>query len=235
MKKNRYFWLVGAIASILLFVSSCSSKDKIGDDKTDSPTKKEPTLLQVDAEISRGVAYSLGQPCTTISYNASVSYDGAKVNNAVVTVNGINVPRVVSFTDGWYELSGFNSSTPTYIPTNTYTVSVTYDGKTYTETLKAPGGFTANADYSKVQWVENGKYGWLTVAHLFGSNSFVLPKASPVILTSPQTIPTKAFPTADTYVISLKQQNIVENAFGTLSGDNCDLVLEDYIEWRVTK
>lgn len=235
MNKNRYSGVVGILALILLFVSSCSSEDEIGDGKTDSNTKKEPTLLQVDAEISRSTAYSDGQPRTSVEYFATISYNGVKVNNAVVTVNGINVPRIDGFTDGWYDLSDLTNNMPMYTTSSTYTVSVTYDGKTYTETLKAPGGFTANADFSKVQWAENGKYGWLDVSYLFGSKTFTTPRVSPEILKSPQTIPTTAFPTTGTYQISLRQQNTVEKAFGTLSGDNCCLVIEDYIEWRVTK
>lgn len=216
-------------------MSSCSTQGEPGDDNTDSTTKKEPTLLQVDVHISRNLGYSNGQRATWVTYNASIYYAGAKTNDAVVTVNGENVPRVAGFTDGWYELFGFNSETPTYIPTNTYTVSVTFGGITYTETLKAPGGFTANADYSKVQWVENGKYGCLDVQYLFGSHTYGVPKTRPQILTSPQTIPSTAFPTSDTYEILLSQQNMIENAFGTLSGDHCSFVVEDYITWRVTK
>jgi len=235
MKKNYCFGLIGAIILTLLFMSACSTQDEPGDDNNDSTTKKEPTLLQVEAEISRNFGYSNNERAIWVLYYVSVSYNGAQTNDAVVTVNGINVPRIDGFTDGWYELSGFNSETPTYIPTNTYTVSVTFGGITYTETLQAPGGFTANADYSQVQWEKTGSSGLLSVAPLFGETTYCVPKTTPSILTSPQTIPSTAFPTSGTYVITLIQQNITEKTFGALSGYNCYLKVQDAISWRITK
>lgn len=108
-------------------------------------------------------------------------------------------------------------------------------GKTYTESMKAPGGITANADYSNIQWTVNGTLGTLDVYHLYGSSTYTKPAAKPGLLVSPQPIPATAYPSAGQYTVHVLQQSIKDKAFGTLSGERCHILVEDFIEWRITK
>lgn len=234
MKSSRLIWLAGALTSLFLVVPSCSSGDD-DDLGGGGGGNTDPTPLQVQVEVSRSTAFSAGEYYTSIEYYASIAYDGVPVNTATVSVNGVNVPRVVGFIDGYYDLREYESPVPSYVPNQTYTVVVTYGGNTYTESQKAPGGFTTNADYSNIQWVENGKYGGIAVAYLFGSDTYSRPPSSPAALSSPQAIPNAAYPGPGTYTLHVWQQNIKEDAFGTLRGDECYLIVEDFREWRVTK
>jgi hypothetical protein len=216
--------LVAALTSI----SSCT-KDSSGQD---SPEKVVTTPVQVEAEISRSILYDGN---TSIEYYFTVWDNNVLVNSASITVNGTNVPRIIGFIDGYYDLREYNSPSASYVPGATYNVSVTYGGKTYTESIKAPGGFTANSDYSKIQCGFNGTYGTLDVYHLYGSTTYTTPSARPSLLTSPQSIPATAYPSAGQYTVHVWEQNSKKKAFGTLSGDNCSILATDFVEWRITK
>jgi hypothetical protein len=208
-------------------INSC--KKDSGQDIIDSGIT---TPVQVEAEITRSVLYD---GTTNIEYDFSIWNNNVLTNNAIVTVNGVNIPRVIGFIDGYYDLREYSSPSASYVPGTTYNVSVTYGGKTYTEIMKAPGGFTANSDYSKIQWAQNGTYATLDVYHLFGSTTYTVPSARPSALTSPQTIPATAYPSAGQYTVHTWVQNIKKKSFGTLSGDNCYMLITDFVEWRVTK
>lgn len=194
-------------------------------------TTNTPTKLQVDAKILRTIS-DISQT-TGIEYYFSVSYDGVPSNLAVVSVNGTNVPRVVGFTPGYYDL---REPATSYVPGQTYTISIQYSGTTYTETLKAPGGITVNAAGTNVQWIENSDYATISVEHVFGATTYSkknLP-ISPAPLASPQVIPSSAYPSADTYRINIWLQNIKKN-IGSLNGLNTLFEIVDSRELRVAK
>jgi hypothetical protein len=226
MKKNN-FCIVTSLLAALTVISSCTK-----DSQQDLPEKVITTPVQIEAEISRSVLFDGN---TNIEYYFTVWDNNVLVNSAVITVNGITVPRIIGFFDGYYDLREYNTPSASYVPGATYNVSVTYGGKTYTESLKAPGGFTANSDYSKIQWGFNGTYGTLDVYHLYGSTTYTTPSARPTALASPQSIPATAYPSAGQYTVHVWGQNIKNKAFGTLSGDNCHILVEDFVEWRITK
>jgi hypothetical protein len=227
MKKINLYTLIGLMA-ILICISSCSKKDS---GNLDEPVVTTP--VQVEAEVSRSVLYD---GTTNIEYYFTVRDNNVLVNSATITVNGINVPRVIGFIDGYYDLREYDNPAASYVPGQTYTASVQYNGKTYTESMKAPGGFALNSDYTKIQWDQNGNYATLDIYYLYGSTTYTVPSTRPSPLTSPQTIPSKAYPTpGSTYTIHGWVQNSKKKSFGSLSGDNSYMTVTDFKEWRVTK
>jgi hypothetical protein len=188
-------------------------------------------LTEITADISR-ICRDDGY--TEIEYYVDITNNGIEVGNATVSVNGINIPNIGGFAP-FYDLREYDNPSASYVPGQDYTVSVQYNGNTYTDTIKAPGGFSSNTDYTQVQWLYNGKYGTLDVAHLYGSTTYTIPSARPLALLSPRTIPSSAYPTTDTYTVTLWQQNIKENTFGSLSGAKCHINITDAIVWKISK
>jgi len=188
-------------------------------------------LTEIKADISR-VCRSDGY--TEIQYYVDITNNGVEVGTATVSVNGINIQNVGGFGPN-YTLREYDNPSASYVPGQDYTVSVQYNGNTYTDTIKAPGGFSSNTDYTQVQWLYNGKYGTLDTAYLYGSTTYTTPSAKPSSLLSPRTIPSTAYPTTGTYTVTLWQQNIKENTFGSLSGANCRINITDAIVWKITK
>ena len=220
---TTYYYIVTAVNT---------SGESVASAQVSATPTNIPTPLQIQVHISREWR---SDGYIAIEYSASIMNNGIYVNNAIVTVNGFNVPRIVGFIDGYYDLREYDTPSPNYVPGQDYTVVVQYDGNVYTDTMKAPGGFTSNTDLTQVQWVQNGMYGTLEVAHLYGSTTYTIPYAKPGALSSPQSIPSSAYPSAGTYTVSLWAQNIKDSSFGSLSGDNCYLNITDYKGWQITK
>jgi len=215
--------------AIVAGISACS-KNGESSDQISNPTVT--TQIQIEAKISRLLSYGY----TELIYFINIQDNGLPVRGTLVTVNGIIVPSGVGGPDDYsHELREYSNVKPSYFPGQIYTVSVVYNGKTYTETEKAPGGITANSDFTKVEWVHSGKYAGLDVRHMFGSTTYFVPKTRPGPLTSPQTIPTTAYPSPGNYIVTIGLQNIKSKSFGTLSGDRCYLDIVDCMEWEITK
>jgi hypothetical protein len=209
---------------------TCSNNPTDNGNGNDPPLT--PTRLQVDARIMREISDISGY--TSIEYYFSIEYDGVLTNGAVVSVNGVNIPRKVGFGDGYYDVREYETPTPNYVPGQDYTITILYNGETYTETLKAPGGITVNAEGTNIQWVENGTYATIDVAHVYGATTYYTPQTRPNPLTSPQVILSSAYPSADTYRIAIWLQNIKNNV-GPLNGDKTLFLINDFRELRVTK
>jgi hypothetical protein len=206
-----------------------------------------PTAVQIDVHLGREIRDQ--DQTTVISWDVSVRKDDVPVNSAAVTINGKTVPRVVGFIDGWYGLTyETNPQLPptgeaTYLVGTDYTVTVVVDGVAYSDTMKAPGGITFDAAGASVSWAENGTYASVDVEHLFGASTFFAPAVNPGRLTSPQTIPASAYPSADTYRLSANVSNVKQPAapypgtgyFGPLVGSKTHFVIEDFRERRVVK
>jgi hypothetical protein len=216
---------------IIAGISACSKIAKSGDQNS---KPKVTTQIQIEAEIFRTLRYD---GYTQLNWSVSVLDNAIPVNSAIVTINGVNIPRTVGFINGWYSVREYETPKPSYIPGQNYTVSVLYNGKTYTESEKAPGGITANSDFTKIQWEYNSKYATLSVRHLYGSTTHSVQNTStiPSVLNSPQTIPSTAYPSPGDYIVNISLQNIKSESFGTLSGDRCYLNIEDFREWKITK
>lgn len=206
-----------------------------------------PTALQVDVEIERTTSDVDGT--VKIEWYVSIERDGVGINNAVVTVNGRNVPRQIGFIDGYYDLVSFGSTSQpltgeaTYTPGVSYTVEVAVDGVTYTDTLTAPGGITLADDGSSASWSVPALYGTVDVRHRFGSGTWGVPSARPTHIASPQVAPASAYPTSGDYVFNTWLQNYRWPAgaragngyFSTLMGTNTSFGIVDFRERLITK
>lgn len=205
-----------------------------------------PTKVQIDVSLKRTI--SEPDETTVVSWDVTVRDDDVPMNSAVVSINGKNVPRVIGFIDGWYNLD--YEETPfhtvgeaTYVPGADYAVTVQYDGATYTDTMRAPGAIVIDAAGNGVTWSENGDVEWISVRHLFGSETWSAPAVQPGSLTSPQAIPSSAYPTADTYQIVAGVNNQQRppggdpfyGYFSSLVGGDTAFVIEDVRVKRVTR
>jgi hypothetical protein len=220
---TTYFYVVTAVNSAGESAASAQASA--------TPTNVA-TPVQVEATVDR---LWRDDGYVNLGWSVSVMNNGIPVNNAIVSVNGINLPKASGFIDGWYALLDSDSPRPTYVPGLEYVVSVQLNGTTYTDSMTTPGDFMANADYTQVQWAHDGIYTGLEVRHLFGSTTYSAPPSSPAALTSPQVIPASAYPSPGTYVISIGTQNIKNHSFGSLRGENCYLNVHDGREWRIVK
>lgn len=190
------------------------------------------TALQVEAYIARSIEHD---GYTGITWSVSVLRDGVAMNDAVVNVNGTVVPREVGFIDGWYPLYDYDTPSANYVPGQTYTVTVTQGGQTVSDSVVAPGGFTIGAAGESVAWASNGNVATLDVRHLFGATTWYTPSVRPSGLTSPQSVPSTAYPPGDTYTLVAVVQRVKDRDFGTLHGLDSSFVVQDAIERRFDK
>ena len=201
----------------------------------------QPTALQVQVELSREMDDVLG--ITGVEWYVAVSKDGLGLNNATVAVNGIPVPRVVGFVDGYYDLTSDAPNGATFTPGASYTVSVTVDGVAYTDTLTAPGGITLAADGGSASWTAPADYATVDVDHRYGSKTWGVPSARPGHLDSPQAVPSSAYPSAGDYTLTVWLQNhrwpagaqVGQGYFASLAGTRTSFVVNDYRRRLVTR
>ena len=205
------------------------------------------TALQIGVEVTRSVSDIYDT--TVIDWYVSVMKDGVGVNTAVVTINGKNVPRVISFIDGDYGLTSESnplhplSGEASYVPGQDYTVSVTVDGTTYADTLTAPGGISLDPGGASSTWTVPSTYATVDVYHRFGSGTWGVPAARPGPLTSPVTVPASAYPEAGVYLFNTWLQNPRRPAgayagygyFASLRGTKTYFYVNDFKERLVTK
>jgi uncharacterized repeat protein (TIGR02543 family) len=211
---------------------------------------KSVSALQVEANITRSTDYNgVAQIECWVSLLYSIDTSSqtawaatAEQVPAIVTVNNTQLSLFSpALWAGTYKID-MNA----YSPGADYTISVTYNNQTYTQTLKAPGGFTANTGMSQISWTQNAPWSAVDVCYLFGATTYTTSNTSRT-LTSPQTIPATAYPkTGNTYEIIANVQNYLVAAnpgynvtmqyvFGTLHGDRCSYYIEDNRTWRITK
>lgn len=241
--------IVGCLLSFCSQNSNPASSSNPDPNPVSAPTVCTP--LQVSAQIQRSIEYDGFTPGfydTFVECNVDVQYSNTTIQSkwdttavgigtAVVTINGTLVPRFApEIYDDAYELDMSSSS---YIPGATYQLSVTYNGETYSQTLTASGGFTANSSMTNIQWSRNDEVGngevvtLIDVGYLFGSTTYTT--HSTTSLTSPCIIPAKAYPdTGTTYSIAATISNSINFSFGSLVGRQCDYSLADAITWRYT-
>jgi hypothetical protein len=223
--KIRYLLLL--LLSALFF--ACDLGTGTG---TSTPTTPSlaPTPLQVEVEIRRSIDPI--DNTTGVDWYFSIKYNGAIVDTATIMVNSTPVPVRYAFYS-YYTLN--QSEGATYFPGAAYTISVTYNGTTYTETMVAPGDITINADYTQVSWNYGGGYSVIGVDdYTTGAPEYQEP-GSLGALTSPHTIPASAYPTkGDTYTLYVNIGSL-KRSFGTLHGSDTSVWMSDFTRRRFTK
>jgi hypothetical protein len=204
--------------------------DTDGDDINNLPD----TPLQVQAMLSRVFTHQDIAPF--VEWSISIDNEGQPVNDAVVTVNGVTIPRSVGFIEGWYVINNSANPAASYVAGQTYTVTVTWNGTTYTQSVEAPGDIVIDTENNVVSWESTGRYAGVTVAHVFGNNTWSAPDTQPGSLTSPQDIPASAFPTPGDYTIMAWAENSTDY-FDSLHGLGVKsyCVLKDTLSVQVTK
>jgi hypothetical protein len=183
---------------------------------TITDTSLPPTPLQVAVDIYRSIDPVGGTNAVEWFFN--IKYNGENIGNtATVYVNSTNVPARFAFSWG-YELTGAEGAD--YVPGKSYTISVTYDGTTYTETVQAPGDITINSDYTQVTWAYGGDFSVISSNYTYGSGTYQMP-GSLGQLTSPHSVPASAYP--------------LTTGFGGLHGADSHVWVYDYTRRRFTK
>lgn len=221
--KLKYSFLI--VLAALLF--SC---DLGAGTDTNTDTDLPPTPLQVAVDIYR--SFDSVDSTTSVEWYFDITYNGENVGDAAtVYVNSTNVPARLKFS-WYYELTGAEGAD--YVPGNNYTIRVTYDGTTYTETVQAPGTITVNSDYTQVTWVYGGDFSVISANYTLGSGTYQMP-GSLGLLTSPHSIPASAYPlTSQSYDLNINIGTYREG-FGTLHGDGSRVWMYDYTRERFDK
>jgi hypothetical protein len=219
--KLKHSFLI--LLAALLFSCDPGAGTGIG---TDLP----PTPLQVAVDLYRSIDPVAGT--TSVEWYFDITYNGENVGNAAtVFVNSTNVPARLTFSWG-YELTGDEGAD--YVPGKDYTISVTYGGTTYTETIQAPGTITVNSDYTQVTWLYGGDFSVISANHSLGSGTYQMP-GSLGLLTSPHSIPASAYPlTSQSYDLNINIGTYREG-FGTLHGNESHVWVYDFTRRRFPK
>lgn len=207
--------------SVLLF--SCDPGMGTGP-TTDLPD----TSLQVAVEMNRSEV----DGTTQVEWYFDIRYNGENVGNAAtVYVNSTNVPARLAFA-WYYDLTGDEGAY--FVPGDNYTITVTYGGATYTETVQAPGDILVSGDYTQVSWIYGGDNSVISTNYTFGAGTYQMP-GSLGQLTSPHAIPASAYPvTPADYDLNINI-GTYKAGFGTLHGDGSYVWMFDYTRRRFTK
>ena len=209
--------------SVLLF--SCDP----GPGTSGTPGSSD-TALQVAVDLYRSI--DPVDATTQVEWYFDITYNGENVGNAAtVQVNSTPVPARLKFA-WYYELTGTEGAD--YVPGKDYTVSVTYGGETYTETVQAPGAITVNPGCTQVSWLYGGDHSVISANYTLGAGTYQMP-GSLGTLTSPHTLPASAYPTAgESYDLNINIGTI-RDTVGTLHGNETHVWMYDYTRRRFTK
>jgi hypothetical protein len=220
--KLKYAFLI--MLATLLF--SCDTSPG-----TSTNTDLPPTPLQVAVDIDRSI--DPVDSTTAVEWYFDITYNGENVGDAAtVYVNSTNVPAEKAFSWG-YELTGAEGAD--FVPGKSYTISVTYDGTTYTETVQAPGDITVNADYTQVTWTYGGDFSVISANYTFGSGTYQMP-GSLGPLTSPHSMPASAYPLSSGQSYDLHINiGTYRAGFGALHGVDSHVWIYDTTRRRFTK
>lgn len=188
------------------------------------------TPLQVAVEMNRSIDPVGGT--TQVEWYFDIRYNGENVGNAAtVSINSTNVPARLAFA-WYYELTGDEGAY--FVPGDDYTITVTYGGTTYTETVQAPGAITVNAGSTQVSWLYGGDDSVISTNYTYGAGTYQMP-GSLGPLTSPHTIPASAYPeTGQQYDLNINI-GTYRASFGALHGDGTHVWMFDYTRRRFTK
>lgn len=212
------------IAALSLLVFSCDNPTT-----PTTTTTLPPTALQVTAELHRSI--DPVDSTSEVTWYFDIAYNGVPIDgSAVVMVNSVQV--VPYLTWSWNYMYD-SSDGATYTPGQTYTVSVTYGGHTYTETMTAPGNITISSDYRQVSWSYGGDFSVVSANYTFGSGTYQMP-GSLGTLTSPLAVPASAYPSAGQYDLNVNIGSY-KGYFGSLHGSESHLWMYDYTRRRFTK